>query len=549
MFGTNKDFYPTPDNLVGKMIARIKVKPRLILEPSAGKGNIVDALRKRYDSRHSQVPEIRAIEIDPELQACLRGKGIPLLDSDFLAYTGPDKPDLIIMNPPFSNGHAHLTKALDIMYRGQIICLLNAETIRNLCTHERQALFDRLHDLGATIEFIPNAFIDAERQTAVEVALIDVTIDRKVEEDLFAGVEDWKTDADETFTEKHEVSTGRSVEELVLAYNETIQAGTDVIVNYYKNYRKIGTYLKLNDHDNKMRQYNAKDLTDMMQQDMNGLLRTVRTAFWRRTLDLKEVKTRLTTKKQAEFEEALKMHQNMDFTEGNIRQFVLNMIAGYEGTITDAVEDLFDMFTVRHCYERGEYEKNVWMFNGWKTNKAFKVQKRIVVPIGYRGSWDGPFTNYKGDWHLNHNAAQKLRDIDVVMNSLDGGGEFVSMSQALDRAFALGVSSGIESTYFRMTAHKKGTIHLTFRDENILRRFNVIACKAKNWLPGDFGSASYDALAPDEKLVVDSFEGKETYEKFVNVPLFAPAATSFALGLPMPEQEDNLLADEFRLAA
>lgn len=532
MFEHNKNFYPTPPSLIAKMLRKIKGHPVKVLEPSAGKGDIVEAIKERFSSRYGYSgPDVFTMETDPDLQACLRGKGIKMLDTDFLAYTGPDKFDAIIANPPFDEGEKHLLKALDIMYRGQIVFLLNAETIRNPFSNTRKLLARRLEESGATIEFIPDAFIDAERQTFVEVALIYVQIERKVEDDLFAGAEDWSPDAKEEFREKHEVATGHTITELVAEYNEIIQAGTDTIVSYYRNYRKIGKYLKLNDHDNKMRTYNTEDLTTMMQGDLNDLLRTVRTSFWRRTLDLQEVRSRLTTKKQEEFEEGLKLHQNMDFTEGNIRQFVLNLISGYKDTITDAIEDLFDMFTVRHCCERGEYEKNIWMFNGWKTNKAFKVQKRIVVPIGYRGTWDGPFTNFKGEWNLNHSAAQKLRDIDVVMNSLDGGGDYLSMSQALRDAFSLGVSSGIESTYFRMTTHKKGTIHLTFKDENILRRFNVIACKSKNWLPGDFGAKAYQELTFEERVVVNSFEGEESYEKNRNTPLFGHAFPNL-LSLP-----------------
>ncbi len=543
MFEHNKNFYPTPLSLINRMLRKIEGHPTRILEPSAGKGDIVEAIKERFTRRYGyDGPEVLTMEIDPELQACLRGKGIKMLDTDFLAYNGPDKFDAIIANPPFDDGDKHLLKALDIMYRGQIVFLLNAETIRNPYSNTRKLLVRRLEELNASIEYIPDAFVHAERQTFVEVALIHAKIERKVEDDLFAGADDWSPDAKEVFREKHEVSTGKTIAELVAEYNEIIQAGTDTIVSYYRNYRKIGRYLKLNDHDNKMRTYNTEDLTTMMQGDLNDLLRSVRTAFWRRTLDLKEVKTRLTSKKQAEFEEGLKLHQNMDFTEGNIRQFVLNLISGYKDTISDAAEDLFDMFTVRHCYERGEHEKNIWMFNGWKTNKAFKVQKRIVVPIGYRGSWDGPFTNFKGEWQLNHSAAEKLRDIDVVMNSLDGGREYLSMSQALREAFALGISSGIESTYFRMTAHKKGTIHLTFKSDDILRRFNVIACKAKDWLPGDFGDKAYQDMGAEERAVVDSFEGQEAYERNVGQPLIGHSIKTLALPFPLFEADSERLA-------
>ena len=41
----NKDFYPTPENLISKMFSKVNKKSiKNILEPSAGKGNIVDYL-------------------------------------------------------------------------------------------------------------------------------------------------------------------------------------------------------------------------------------------------------------------------------------------------------------------------------------------------------------------------------------------------------------------------------------------------------------------------------------------------------------------------
>jgi hypothetical protein len=155
----------------------------------------------------------------------------------------------------------------------------------------------------------------------------------------------------------------------------------------------------------KDRVFEAKDLTAMMQAAINGLLRSARVDFWRRTLDLKEVKSRLTAKKREEFEHALTDRCHMDFTENNIRQFVLNLIGSYEKTLTDAVLDLFDMFTVRHTWhEDNKHEKNIHYFNGWKTNNAFKVAKRVVIPVRGR-SYGSAFRGWKG-WDLDCGAAQ-----------------------------------------------------------------------------------------------------------------------------------------------
>lgn len=357
MFTDNKNFYPTPKNLIARMIGKINRNVRTVLEPSAGKGDIIEALKAHY---YHAYPDIMACEIDPNLQAVLRDKKINIIDTDFLAYTGPDKFDLIIANPPFDEGAKHLLKAMDIMYRGQIIFLLNAETLRNPFTNERKLLVRRLEEAGASIEYIKSAFVDAERTTEVEVALVNITIDRKVEEDLFAGATDWAADSYETIEDKYDVSNGREVAELVADYNETIRVGTDVILTYFRNYRRIGGFISMLDADQaKYSHYSSGDLTEKMQKALNELLRSVRKSFWRKTLSIDAVRSRLTKKKQSEFEHMLATQSHMDFTESNIYQFITNLVDGWEKTFTDALLDVFDMFTIRHCYHGKLHEKNI----------------------------------------------------------------------------------------------------------------------------------------------------------------------------------------------
>jgi hypothetical protein len=40
-----------------------------------------------------------------------------------------------------------------------------------------------------------------------------------------------------------------------------------------------------------------------------------------------------------------------------------------------------------------------------------------------------------------------------------------------------------ESTFFEIKFFKKGTVHLTFKDEKVWEQFNLAACAGKNWLP------------------------------------------------------------------
>lgn len=515
----NKSFYPTPRKLIEKMIQKIQRSPAAILEPSAGKGDIIEAL---YSSRFGyQRKNISAIEIDETLQATLRGNDIKVIDGDFLTYTGPDKFDLIIANPPFDQGDLHLLKAIDIMYRGEIVFLLNAETIKNPCTNSRKTLVSRLKEMKADIEYIPDAFLTAERPTRVEVALVYINIERQVEDDLFSGMTS-ASDIDSPRIERnYEVSTRRRLEELVAEYNQVIKLGTETIVNYYRYYPKVGRYIGLNAKGEDRRHDPERDMTGLMQTRLNDLLAAVRTDFWRRTLDLEDVRKRLTGKKQDEFEEQMKQRCNMDFTENNIRQFVLNLIGGYERTLTEAVLEVFDKFTVRHCFSNGLYEDNIHYFNGWKTNNAFKVNKTVIIPL-YGGYGRGPFIDeWSGKWKLQYGNESLLRDIDIVMSYFNGMSDFYSIRQALENAFERGESRKIRSTFFTLTAYKKGTLHLTFSDDDILRRFNIAACLGKKWLPHDYGSRSYGDCSGDEQAVIDSFEGMAAYTEHLGRPLFS----------------------------
>lgn len=507
------------------MLDKIKGNPGKILEPSAGKGDIIDGLTDRYDYHYAYRKEnVSAIEIDKTLRATLRGKGIKVVDTNFLTYSGSDQYDLIIANPPFNDGDKHLLKAIDIMYCGEIVFLLNADTVRNPYTNTRKDLIQRLNKLNVDIEYIQGAFKNAERPTGVEVALIYINIERKIEDDLFNGCDDSSNVEEPEIKKEHEVSTGKTVEELVAEYNQIIEIGIDTIMAYYENYQKIGSYIGLNKDAEKYSSKNG-DMTSLAKEQINDLLNSVRHAFWRKTLNIPEVQSRMTTNKQSEFEGKISKRCFMDFTENNIRRFILNLISGFEQTLIEAVLEVFDLFT-RHGYMgKGVYEENIHYYNGWKTNDAFKVKNKVIIPI-YGGWGKGPFVDdYSGAWKLSsYDVERKVRDIDIVMSYFDGMPGYLSITAALGASLAKQQSRNIVSTYFTMTAYKKGTLHLTFNNEDILRRFNIVACKGKGWLPGDYGTKPYQDMVNEERGIVDSFEGEKSYSENLNKSLFADKA-------------------------
>lgn len=513
----DEQFYPTPPDLARDMVFKIKGNPRTIVDPSAGKGDLLQRIKDGYSHRNA---DFYAIEIDNNLRAVLQSNKFTVLDSDFLAYAGPDKFDCIIMNPPFKRGAEHLLKAIDIMYSGQIICLLNAETLRNPCTNTRKDLVRKLGEMGAKIEYKENRFLGAERRTAVDVALVDITIERRVEDDLFAGTTGTaRTDCDEQVRDEYAVSTKKTIEEMVASFREVVGLTTETIVNFYRHHNKVGRYVGLNEEPRTTwKPEKGHELTKILQAVVNSTVRKIRVDYWRRTLELPEVRERLTQKRRAEFEEKLKANDTMDFTESNIRQFLMNLIDGYSKTLQDGVDEVFDLMTKRHCYDDGLRTENIHYFNGWKTNSAYRVGQKVILPV--RSSYGSPFTGYSG-WKLDWNAGRTLSDIDLVMSYFNGGVEYVRLTDAINKAFAKNEQSG-QSTFFKFKCHQKGTIHLTFLDENILRRFNVAACMGKGFLPGDYGKKKWRDMSNNEQKVAESFEpkGERSYTANQGQPLF-----------------------------
>ena len=249
MFTSNADFYPTPGHLIEKMLFSLDFnRIKSILEPEAGKGDIIEKIKKKEDSmsdRWQKVSfDIDCVEHDENLRHILKGKGYRLVHNDFLTYDTMKEYDLIIMNPPFSNGCKHLLKALEMQKRngGAIVCLLNAETLRNQCSNDRKMLARLLEEYGAGIEYIKNAFTDAERKTDVEIALIKVQLPEIERQSfIFDGLKKVKEQRECEQTESAYLAENDLFKSIVSQYNLEVEAGIKLIKEYNAMYPLIMT--------------------------------------------------------------------------------------------------------------------------------------------------------------------------------------------------------------------------------------------------------------------------------------------------------------------
>jgi hypothetical protein len=94
-------FFPTPRILIDEML-HISNDTERILEPSAGKGAIAEAIRS-YCQRYDITAQLDCCEIVPQFRKVLKEKGFHLVDEpDFLQCQLGPVYDQIIMNPPFA---------------------------------------------------------------------------------------------------------------------------------------------------------------------------------------------------------------------------------------------------------------------------------------------------------------------------------------------------------------------------------------------------------------------------------------------------------------
>lgn len=111
----------------------------------------------------------------------------------------------------------------------------------------------------------------------------------------------------------------------------------------------------------------------------------------------------------------------------------------------------------------------------------------------------------------------KITDIEKVFDFLDDGRKGGSdASQIIHFAVAAKDTKKIQCRHFTFTVYKKGTCHITFSNLEVLHKFNLFAAQNKKWLPPVYGKKRYKDMTEDERRVIDSFEGVESYENVMN---------------------------------
>lgn len=167
-------YFPTPVSLASEIVEKADIQPGMkILEPSAGKGNIIDAIRQQ----HGQGVEVDAIEPVGRLRDILEAKGHTLAGRDIMEHEG--QYDRVVMNPPFENRQDvdHVRKAYDLLKPGGKIVAIMSEGPFFGSDKKASEFRDWLSDKGSSEKNPEGSFktTEAERHTGVATRTVVIT--------------------------------------------------------------------------------------------------------------------------------------------------------------------------------------------------------------------------------------------------------------------------------------------------------------------------------------------------------------------------------------
>lgn len=467
----NSEFYPTPPAVIETMLQGETIENKTILEPSAGKGDIVDYLNE-YAAK-----SVLTCEINTDLQKILKSKSTFLAD-DFLTVKSDQVShiDLIVMNPPFSNAEKHILHALEIAPRGcKIIALCNSETINNAHTQARKELQSIIKDAAGTVEDLGQCFEQAERKTGVNVSMIKVKKPGVSYSQEFEGffMDDEPEEAQGNGILKHD-----NIKELVNRYVAAVKLFDEQITAGQKMNSLINTFYRGNlcfqitqDSAVKTRGQFKKDL----QKDA-----------WNYIFSLMNMQKYATRGLREDINKFVEQQQDVPFTMRNIYKMLEIVIGTQAQRMDKAIIEVFDRVTEHHHDNRHHVK-------GWKTNSHFLVGKKFILPnmispakeYGYtsgcytslRSSYDGIIPDFEKALCYITGEPFETSEYNTSTYKWETHG-INSVNSSINRN---AYGEWYNSHFFKYKGYKNGNMHFEFTSTKVWELFNQRVAKIKGY--------------------------------------------------------------------
>ncbi len=190
----------------------------------------------------------------------------------------------------------------------------------------------------------------------------------------------------------------------------------------------------------------------------------------------------------------MEVANEMEINLTNVQMLLIALGANQKEMLIDSVVSIFEKIT---RYHMNDYSSNIHYYNGWKTNNAYKINKKIIIPISYEfDGWD-----FKEDYErINMDVRFYINDIVKAFQLIDSSvsNEFTAIS-----------NQEFENDLLRFKMFLNGNIHIWFNDIKLLNKLNYLCGSHFNWIPSE------EEQKTDEKareFVVKEFGDVSSFE-------------------------------------
>lgn len=457
----NEDFYPTPTDVIEKMLSLTDIKNKIILEPSAGKGNIVNYLKEHG------AKEVIACEKDRLLIPILKEK-CEIIADDFLTVT-PEQVshiDLIVMNPPFSNEERHILHAYEIAPEGcEIISLCNYQMLNNSYSENRRKIKELIENFGSD-EYYGDVFKRAtERRTDVGISCIRI-YKPQTRENEFEGIFDLNEEDETNWNGEGQIIRHDYAREMVGRYKQAMECFDEVT----EANERINKYCKaLGSETIKFGAKRTNDGIYGFETEINRdkFKKQLQKDAWRSVFNNFNMEKYVTKNIYKELDRAIEITTNLPFTVKNIYRLVQMIVATHEERMKRVIVETFEKICSYSAENSTAGEK-------WKTNSDYMVNRKFIVPYIVTTRFYDEYVDvkYENDIEdlikaLCYISATDYSNIDTLYN-------FCYMKRP---EFGKWYSWG----FFRIKGYKKGTMHFEFINEDLWYKFNQTVAEIKGW--------------------------------------------------------------------
>lgn len=456
-----KDFYPTPNHVLDLM--QIDCFDKVVLEPSAGKGNIIDYLK------NNGAKEVLSCEENKDLAEIVKTKS-KFIGYDFLELKAEQVShiDLIVMNPPFAQGIDHVLHAWDIMPEGcELISLGNYDNYR--CgDHRKRYEFRTLVDTYGSIDNLGDVFKQAERTTDCDISLIKM-LKARTGENEFQGffLED---DIEEP--QGNGIMPYNSIRDVVQRYIASVKCYDDCMVLNTK-LNELNSLFHIGGFTMNLSKYHDSGSTVQTREDYK---KGVQKAAWKYIFGLMNLEKYVTSGVMRDINSFVETQTKIPFTMQNIYRMFDIIIGTREETFNKSLVEAIDRFT-KHT------DENRYHVEGWKTNSGHLLNRKFIVPYIVEIDYNGNYLRTKYSTYR-----EQMEDLVKVICSLTGTNyDTTTTFETFFRNVNVRPNTWYSWGFFEIKGFKKGTLHIKFQNEQTWAVVNRAYAKIKGMvLPEKF---------------------------------------------------------------